>query len=338
MVTRVDSVPQGREPGLVVGYYVHHAGAGHLTRATVVAARLRERGHEVVLLGSHLGAQPGITLDRDDLDGPWEDPTAGGALHWLPVRHDPTQSRMTALARWVEQRRPDVVVVDVSVEVTVLMRLLGVPTVVVAQPGVRDDAPHLLGYRCAQAILAPWPAVVGDFPGQREHRPRLVHTGGISRMASRSAAGRAGSGVGVVLGGRDDETMAVLATRLEREVPALDWVRAGGGTWVDDLESLLAGAAIVVTHAGQNAIADVAAISAPAVVVPTPRPHGEQEALAAAVDRLALARVVPHGQAARAPWRALVEAAQGSGDRWWMWRTGGAVDRAADLIEEVGRG
>ena len=48
-------------------------------------------------------------------------------------------------------------VVDVSVEVAILVRLLGVPVVVMAMPGDRIDAPHDLVYQAADHILAAWP-------------------------------------------------------------------------------------------------------------------------------------------------------------------------------------
>ncbi|HET6967393.1 MAG TPA: hypothetical protein VFI44_03900, partial [Ornithinibacter sp.] len=194
---------------MVIGYYVHHEGAGHLTRASLIATVLRERGHEVVLIGSALGDHGGLALPRDDAgDGPWHDPTASGALHWMPMADAGTRARMASLARWVLDHRPDVVVVDVSAEVTVLLRLLGVPTVVVAQPGERDDEPHLLAYRCASAVLAPWPHIARPCVSLRPHLSKVTFTGGISRLATGSGPGavrvaaRAGC-VGVVLGGRD---------------------------------------------------------------------------------------------------------------------------------------
>ena len=60
---------------MVIGYYVHHQGAGHLTRARVIASTLRARGADVELLGSDLRGTPGIPLPRDD-DGhaPFADP------------------------------------------------------------------------------------------------------------------------------------------------------------------------------------------------------------------------------------------------------------------------
>lgn len=333
---------------MVIGFYVHHEGAGHLTRAALIATALRERGHEVVLIGSGLGDHAGLVLPRDDAgDGPWLDPTASGALHWMPMPDAGTRGRMSSLARWVLDRRPDVVVVDVSAEVTVLLRLLGVPTVVVAQPGERDDEPHVLAYRCASAVLAPWPHIARPCASLRPHAWKVHHTGGISRLSTGHGSGSGSAGarvaaprrsVGVVLGGRDTALDARVATRLRREVPSLPWLEVGGARWVDDIASTLATAAVVVTHAGQDAVADVAAAGVPAVVVPSTRPHREQEHLAAELGHLGLAVAVPPGAGVDVPWGRLVAEARRAPPRWWMWRTTGAVGRAADLVERVGAG
>ena len=324
---------------MVIGYYVHHVGAGHLTRAALVAGSLRSRGHEVVLLGSNLGPEEGVVLPRDDAgDGPWVDPTASGALHWLPMADAGTRARMSRVAEWVVERAPDVVVVDVSVEVTLLLRLLGVPTLVVAQPGERDDPPHQLAYRCATAVLAPWPHIVRPCASLRDHAAKVTYTGGISRVAASEVVRPVARSVGVVLGGRDVGLGDAVTERLRRAVPALPWVEAGGCRWVDDIGGTLATAAVVVTHAGQNAVADVAAAGVPAVVVPSPRPHREQELMAAELAHLGLAVALPPGVGVDVPWARLVADARGAPPRWWMWRTEGAVERAADLVERVARG
>ncbi|MFC8762138.1 MULTISPECIES: glycosyltransferase [Streptomyces] len=51
---------------------------------------------------------------------------------------------------------------------------------------------------------------------------------------------------------------------------------------------------MVVTHAGQNAVAECAAARVPAVVVPQSRPHGEQHATAHALAEGGLATVRDH--------------------------------------------
>ena len=64
---------------------------------------------------------------------------------------------MALIARWIEETRPAAVVVDVSVEVALFVRLLGVPVIVMAMPGDRTDAPHALVHQLADHIVAAWP-------------------------------------------------------------------------------------------------------------------------------------------------------------------------------------
>ena len=68
-----------------------------------------------------------VKLPRDDCALQVSEPTAHGALHRAP-HHDPGMaSRMDTIARWVADAQPEAVVVDVSVEVAVFVRLLGIP-------------------------------------------------------------------------------------------------------------------------------------------------------------------------------------------------------------------
>ena len=71
----------------------------------------------------------------------------------------------------------------------------------------------------------------------------------------------------------DDVRLAQAAT------PDWRWhvLGADRSTWVADPSAVLAGADVVVTHAGQNALAETAAARRPAVVLPQRRPHDEQQ-------------------------------------------------------------
>lgn len=318
---------------MVIGYYVHHHGAGHLTRGRVIASSLRSRGAEVVLMGSDLRGTDGVTLPRDN-DGsmPFHDPDASGALHWAPLRHPGFSARMEAVAAWVKARKPHVVVVDVSVEVVVLLRLLGIPTVVVAQPGDRTDDAHTLAYRCATAILAPWPAEADPCSALHAFAHKVTHTGGISGLQSRERTPE----VGVVLTGGGQESDRSLS--LADQVPHMRWVQAGGRNWVDDVGALLARAKVVVSHGGQNAVADLAAIDVPAVVCPSPRPHAEQVHLGAELARLGYASVAHPDEGPPLDWAALVRDAMQRPSQWSRWGTESAPSRAADIIERVGHG
>src|SRR5579875_124397 len=130
----------------MIGYYIHHHGFGHLARAMSICARMRR---PVVAITSLNIPEPHpfstvMRLPRDDADPRPHGVNAHGALHWAPHHDAGFSARMAEIARWVSDARPEAVVVDISVEVAVFVRLLGVPVIVMALPGNRMDAPHQL--------------------------------------------------------------------------------------------------------------------------------------------------------------------------------------------------
>ena len=146
-----------------IGYYVHHVGSGHVNRARAVAAAV---GADVTGLSSLERPDDWrgdwLVLERDD-DAPTPlDVTAGGHLHWVP-KHDPgLRNRMARVSRWIAESRPDVLVSDVSVEVTLLARLLGVPVVSFVLPGRRTDPRTCWG---TASRMPSWPAGQRASPG-----------------------------------------------------------------------------------------------------------------------------------------------------------------------------
>jgi hypothetical protein len=255
---------------------------------------------------------------------------------------------MAAIAAWVEAARPRALVVDVSVEVVVLVRAMGVPTIVMALPGARDDAPHQLAYRMADALLGPWPPGAGVLRGGAAWAAKLAEVGAISRFAGRvgegeredagtPAPGRARSVL--VLSGRGGTALTSADLAAARAAtPGWEWTVLGppGDRWVDDPWRLLRAADVVVTHAGQNAIADVATARRPALVLPQPRPYDEQHATAAALERLGLATVLDRWPAPER-WPGLLASAHAAGgEAWPAWTLDGAgAARASEAIERV---
>lgn len=337
-----------------VGWYVHHHGRGHLTRLLAVLPHLEAR---VVAFGSSArpdGLPPTtewIELPRDDRDEGSGDPalaspTARGALHWAPMRHRDHARRLAAIAARAPEL--DAMVVDVSVEVTALARLLGLPVVLVAQPGVRDDAPHALGRGLAEVVVAPWPRHEGL--ARIDHRgidrsgiarrgidhPHVEHVGGISRFAGRARAAEPQPGTVLALGGGEHDAEWAALVRAAAASSARSWRLAGAGAWLDDPWRALCEAEVVVTAAGQNAVADIAAAGARAVVLPRPRPFDEQRATAAELVRLGLAVVADPLPTAPALLHLVDEAAALEPD-WRRWRVDGAAARAAAAIDRAAR-
>lgn len=317
----------------MIGWYVHAHGSGHLHRLLAVAAHLRTPVTALSSLPRPSGWQGDWVQLPDDLPrGGDADVTAGGTLHWAPVHHPGLLERGAAVAAWVARERPALVVVDVSVEVAVLVRALGVPVVVAAMRGDRTDRAHATAYDLADALLAPWPGAAPE-PWTPA---RTWHVGAFSRfdgLAPRAVPGR--RRVALLWGSGGSEVDVADVAAAAAATPGWTWTSAGvpGTGWTGDVWELLQDADVVVTHGGQNAVAEVAAARRPAVVVPQDRPFGEQQATGRALAALGLAVVVDRWPAPQA-WPALLDRAVGQdGSRWAAWSDGGGAARAAALLD-----
>ena len=335
----------------MIGWYVHHHGWGHVTRMRAIRRHL---GEEVTVFSS-LPAPNSLDddttwirlpADADPVVGPdgvsreaheLGDVTAGGALHWAPIGHPGHRERLAVIADWIARNPVSVFVVDVSVEVTAFVRLLGVPTVVFAQPGDRTDSPHRLGYDVADRIVAPWASGTIDAAELAGRIDRVRHVGAISRYDGRDRDG-----------GEDDTARRVLFLSRTLDQPELaetadllaaqGWVvetaGARGDDRVDDVWPMLCRATVVVSAAGQNGVADLAAAGARAVVLPQDRPFGEQEHTGRVLQSDGYAWT---GPADSTPQQIveLIERAAASTPDWSGWGVQGAAARAARAIEEV---
>jgi UDP:flavonoid glycosyltransferase YjiC (YdhE family) len=325
----------------VIGWYVHHHGRGHLTRALAISRHLREN---VVFFSSSprpAAIRPGdgwvqLPSDVPPTDQAPVDATANGRLHWAPVGVGGLAERSAMLLDAIVELCPRRMVVDVSVEVTMLVRLAGVPVTVMAMPGDRTDEAHRLAYDVADQIVAPWSADVYRPAWLRRYDERTHYVGSVSRFDGmpRYPAPESEAPTGLLLAGAGGSGAPCDApAELAAATPGLRWVAAGGGAdWVDDLWPLLTAAEVVVTHAGQNAIADVALAQACAVVIPEQRPFGEQHATAAALSEAGIAVSVPRWPSSDR-WAALVEGARRQDrQQWKRLRVDGAAARAAAAI------
>ena len=89
---------------------------------------------------------------------------------------------------------------------------------------------------------------------------------------------------------------------------------------------------MIITHGGQNALAEVAAARRPAVIVPQPRPFGEQACSARALHQAGIAQACPEWPGAD-QWEQLLTAARhDGGGRWSRWNDLHGADRAADVV------
>ncbi|MCW2747263.1 MAG: UDP-N-acetylglucosamine:LPS N-acetylglucosamine transferase [Nocardioidaceae bacterium] len=325
----------------MIGYYVHHQGRGHGHRAASVARALNQP-----ITGISSAAQPDgwpgewLQIPRDD-DAPCPaDVDAFGQLHWAPQGDDGLRARMSMVSGWISKARPRLMVVDVSVEIALLARLHGVPIVSFVLPGNRGDQSHHLVHQISRALLAAWPASAeGMVTGlSTEAQSRLVPVGAISRFPAReSLATSHGERPKVVVlnGAGGSAFTGDTVDRAQKQASGWDWHFCGmnADTWLEDPEELMRSATVMVTQAGQNSIAEVAALRKPAIVIPQPRPFEEQHATAAVLARQAWPAVV-RPQFPETGWDdVLSAAAQLDGSKWSAWCDGRGAYRAAAVID-----
>ncbi|MFD3548788.1 glycosyltransferase [Streptomyces sp. NPDC058655] len=328
----------------MIGYYVHHQGRGHLHRAECIAAHVQGPVTVLSSLPRPRTWEGGwVPLPPDAVDGP-VDPTARGRLHWVPARHAGHRERMGMIADWIRREGPALFVSDVSVEAATLARLMGTPVVVAAMRGDRGDEAHRLAYDMAEALIAPWPGSLPE-PGWPAHwHAKALHTGGISRYDGRVRPGadrgrdraRARREVVVMLGAGGSDVTDRQVRDAIRATPQWSWTFLGGprSDWVDDPWPVLCRADVVVTHAGQNAVAECAAARVPAVVIPQDRPHREQHATARALETAGLATVRDSWPPPDA-WPGLLAEAAGRPDRWAQWSAGDGARSAGRLLDDL---
>lgn len=281
-----------------IGFYAHHHGRGHLSRVAAVCeavgparctvATSHPDAAEVLPPGTHLTALPMDIPPR----GPVGDFTAGGVLHWVP--QDPvTATRAHAITGWLVERAPAVVLVDVSVEVAVLVRLAGVPAVVVRMHGDRSDAAHDLAHRIADSVLAPFPASLEHPSTASWVRDKTTYSGFVAPADVASVADRpAGDGrrVLVVWGqGHPPPTADELDAAATASSPEWSWEMIGPPCperapsrvrhrgWVREVAAHVARADVVVGPPGDGLLAQVAGAGARYVAVCEPRPFDEHQ-------------------------------------------------------------
>lgn len=292
-----------------IGYYVHHHGDGHRQRALAIAARAPDR---FTLLGTGLRGRtggiksidlPDDRLDRDSFDAKDGEEHRSHAMHYAPLRHDGTRSRMTAIAQWIAVTQPALIVVDVSVEVALLARLCATPVAYVLLAGRRNDTPHLEAFRAASVLIVPFAQVLEDPETPDWVRRKSYYAPGVVglRVMATPEVGR----VLVVSGSGGSQLSPAQIIDAARRTAHHRWrviglacdetnlppnlVFAG---WTDNPELEIARADVVIGGAGDGLVSAVLAARRPFVCIPEHRPFNEQVQKAIALKRASAAIVL----------------------------------------------
>ncbi|OAN29868.1 hypothetical protein A4V15_02705 [Pseudomonas oryzihabitans] len=347
--------PVARPPvaELNIGYYAHHHGAGHVTRALAIAAAF---DGPLTLFSSRLPEQvelPNVQLCPLPPDvAPGVEGEAFACLHYAPLGVAGLRERMGLLVDWFRRAWPCLLVVDVSVEVALLARLCGVPTIYLRQRGSRFDAAHELAYASASCLLAPYPDLLEEPATSAAWRAKTCYAGSLSRYAGQRLDSVREPGTVTVIAGHGGTAFS--RTRLiaaAHSCPEWHWTVLGPvpddatlapanlrflGN-VADPGPWLATAEVVVGSAGDSLVAELADLRCRFVCLSEARPFDEQLSTGRRLAEQALAVTCEHWPAADAWPGLLARARQLDPERWTLVSDGEGARRAAACIQAVAR-
>ncbi|NIJ51010.1 UDP-N-acetylglucosamine--N-acetylmuramyl-(pentapeptide) pyrophosphoryl-undecaprenol N-acetylglucosamine transferase [Dyadobacter arcticus] len=338
-------------------FYIHHHGSGHFMRALAIARRLSNA--QVTFLGSNLkrfqSLLPAhINCVHLPMDVPIESDTFATSqkldfLHYAPLNVWGLLERSEMIVKTLKASFPIMLIVDVSVEVTMLATLVGVPTIVIRQNGNRDDVAHLNAYQSAQMLLAPCPQILVDQSAADWVERKTFYSGGFCRYDDREnlAIPPEKGKIGIIIGAGGTSIDCELVKAIARQCQPSSFHLIGemsihGSAKFEesniiyhgamgDPAGLLADCEVVIGNAGHNTVMEMAALNKRFICITEERPFHEQVRKGALLQANNMAIVLDHHNLDLVDWPALIQKAQNLSENGWQ----GVINpNALDAISE----
>lgn len=319
-----------------LGYYAHHHGSGHCRQIDKLAALLPTEARQQLTVFTSVTSDAYMFAAIDEAqvvrlpaeDERADDVLAGRAgqywqpasLHYSPVGNSDIQQRSHKILDTIYQRRIDLMIIDVSVEVAMLCRAASVPYLYVRLPGLRDDEPHLNAFAGALALLAPYPRTLEstktpewisqktlylDFINTQQ-RDAQTYQDFIKHLMQLITDKKA---LSLMLNDKDKDTPTIVSVikgygghqaidatlpELSQLLPYAFIISLGPidedkrhyvdiAVDVSDVTPFIEHSDYLLMACGLNAVAQAYDYATPLVVLPDDRPHQEQEVMAEAL-------------------------------------------------------
>ena len=319
-----------------LGYYAHHHGSGHCRQIDKLAALLPTEARQQLTVFTSVTSEAYTFAAIDEAqvvrlpaeDERADDVLAGRAgqnwqpasLHYSPVGNSDIQQRSHKILDTIYQRRIDLMIIDVSVEVAMLCRAASVPYLYVRLPGLRDDEPHLNAFAGALALLAPYPRTLEstktpEWISQKtlyldfintEQRDAQTYRDFIKDLMQLTTDKKA---LSLMLNDKDKDTPTIVSVikgygghqaidatlpELRQLLPYAFIISLGPidedkrhyvdiAVDVSDVTPFIEHSDYLLMACGLNAVAQAYDYATPLVVLPDDRPHQEQEVMAEAL-------------------------------------------------------
>lgn len=276
-----------------VAYYAHHHGRGHLQHARDLIATT---SHDVLVLSSeefddseYKDRVTSTVLLSDVVEG--YGVMKNKPYHYLPeslIIRERSQRLLTAPYDF----KPDVVIVDVSVEVASFIKLAGYPVIYRLMHGDRTDSAHQNIYSVANRLIAYFPETLQpislsptllqktNFTGMLT--PTLTSLGRVAKnkrsitvLTSSGEYGVRATDVRAAALQTPDWTWTIVG-KLKREDSTYLPSNCHSVGFAADPDYYLAQASIIVCSGGHNAVARSIAHKRPLIITPEDRPYMEQ--------------------------------------------------------------
>ena len=304
-----------------IAFYLNLQGAGHCRRFEAIA-RYFPSVCELAVIGMN-GPPPILNIGRDikQVSVPGFSPTCDNLFlqqqtshdyHGLAVNRGGNAAFALAMVSFLSEWQPDLLVVDVGLEASILARMCGIPTVYSRQHGKRWDKGHTLAYEWACGLLAPFSAQMEQDDCPQWVRQKTFYSGGFCRFSGRErsqiapldyAPDKPNVLVMTGFGGTEITGDAIARSALQnpqwrwhllgdylKAEPKVEEVVAHGT--VEDVWPYLCGADLVIANAGHNSTMEIAAAGVPSVCIPAWRHFDEQRCKARVLAQLGLSVVV----------------------------------------------
>ncbi|WP_412469160.1 glycosyltransferase [Pedobacter sp. KLB.chiD] len=335
-----------------IAFYVHHHGSGHLMRCLAIASALKNC--HITFLGSgleqHKSVIPGdidliyLPMDTPVVEDHYFLNQSQEGLHYAPLNVSGQLQRVNIITSFLASRPKLLFVVDVSVEVAMLSRLCGVPTIVVRQHGLRDDLPHQICYRNAIGLLAPFDVQMsGKVPAWINEK--TFYSGGLSRFApSADLSDASKRNVAVLIGSGGTSIDHDFLNHLSGQCTEWTFQVVGNSQnaqninnlhfhgKLEDPRDILADCCIVIGNAGHNTVMECASLNKRFIAIAEERPFKEQEEKAIIIDKLKLAMHIPASAIFHTDWKEMLENLLTSRPNWTGFIRSDAAERAAAYL------
>ncbi len=359
-----------------IAFYLNLQGMGHCRRFEAIAPYF-PTNCQLAVIG--MDGPPAVDklsrpIERISVPGfgpasdlPFMQQQTAPDYHGLLVNHGQNTAFVLAMVSFFSRWQPDLLVVDVGLEASILARMCGIPTLYVRQHGHRWDKGHRLAYEWACALWAPFSAKMEQLDCPDWIQRKTFYSGGFSRFSGLSSS--LSSGMCKIAKKMPQKMVEAPASYAKTKPNILVMTGFGGTTitpekisiaaaatpdwqWhylgkrlnmvgvcsegiVENVWPYLSHADLVIANAGHNSVMEIAAASVPAIFIPAERPFSEQICKSQTLKRLNLGIVVEKWPT-DSQWHDLKQQAHSQDlSQWQQVQDGGAAQRAARFIAKI---